>query len=89
MIAALSVPEHFLSFYFVCNDQIQISCCVITQNGESSRDLLLSVTNRKAFAPRGHSPLEPPFKTLNTLLPVTFSQLDPKLGVGWVKRFVL
>ena len=29
-------------------------CCVITQNGESSRDLLLSVTNRKALAPAGH-----------------------------------
>ena len=33
--------------------------CVITQNGESSRDLL-SVTNRIALAPRGHSPQEPP-----------------------------
>ena len=31
-------------------------CCVITQNGESSRDLLLSVTNRKALDPGGHSP---------------------------------
>ena len=31
-------------------------CCVIAQNGESSRDLLLSVTNRKALAPGGHSP---------------------------------
>ena len=28
MIAALSVPEHCLSFYFVCDDQIQISCAV-------------------------------------------------------------
>ena len=37
MIAALSVPELCLSFYFVCDDQIQISCAV--QNGESSRDL--------------------------------------------------
>ena len=27
--------------------------CVIRQNGESSRDLLLSVTNRKALAPVG------------------------------------
>ena len=26
MIAALSVPEHCLSFYFVCDDHIQISC---------------------------------------------------------------
>ena len=31
-------------------------CCVITQNGESSRDLLLSVTNRKALAPGGTAP---------------------------------
>ena len=55
-------------------------------NGESSRDLLLSVTNRKALAPRGHSPAEPPFKTLITLLPVTFSQLDPQLGVLVVEK---
>ena len=58
------------------------------QNGESSRDLLLSVTNRKALAPGGHSPPQPPFKTLITLLPVTFSQLDPQLGFGWGKRLV-
>ena len=55
VIAALSVPEHWLSFYFVCDDQIQISCAVC----------------------------------LIALLPVTFSQLDPHLGVGWDKRFVL
>ena len=84
MIAALSVPEHCLSFYFVCDDQIQISCAVGLENGESSRDLLLSVTNRKALAPGGHSPPDPhpPYKTFITLLPVTFSQLDPQLGVG-------
>ena len=62
---------------------------MITQNGESSRDLLLSVTNRKALAPGGHSPQEPPFRTLITLLPVTFSQLGPQLGVGCGKRLVL
>ena len=56
---------------------------MITQNVEPSRDLLLSVTNRKALAPGGHSAQEPPFKTLITLLPVTFSQLGPQLGVGW------
>ena len=58
-----------------------------TQNGESSRDLLLSVTNKKALASVGHSPSEPPFKTLITLLPATFSQrVDPQLGVlGWKK----
>ena len=48
MMAELSVPEHCLSFYFVC--------------------------------------VEPPFKTLITLLPVTFSQLDPQLGVVWGKK---
>ena len=52
VIAALSVPEHI---FLLCDDQIQISCAVITQNGESRRDLLLSVTNRKALAPGGHS----------------------------------
>ena len=52
------------------------------QNGESSRDLLLPVPNRKALAPGwGQSTPEPPFKTLITLLPVTFSQLDQQLGV--------
>ena len=61
-------------------------CCVIRQNEESSRDLLLSVTNRKALAPGGHSPAEPPLKTLITLLPVTFSQLDPQLGVLVVEK---
>ena len=65
-------------------------CCGITQNGESSSDLLLSVTNRKDLAPGGHSPPDPsPYKTFITLLPVTFSQLDPQLGVGWGKRLVL
>ena len=64
---------------------------MITQNRESSRDLLLSVTNRKALAPGGQSPppSQPPFKTLITLLPVTFSQLDLQLGVGWGKMLVL
>ena len=62
---------------------------MITQNGESSRYLLLSVTNRKALAPGGYSPPESPFRTLIALLPVTFSQLEPQLGVGWGKRLVL
>ena len=33
--------------------------CVITQNGESSHDLLLSVTNTKALAPGGTAPQSP------------------------------
>ena len=40
-------------------------CCMITQTGESSRDLLLSVTNRKALAPGSHNPPEPPLKHNN------------------------
>ena len=59
---------------------------MITQNGESSHDLLLSVTNRKALAPGGHSPPEPPFKTLITLLPVHFSKLDLQLGLLVVEK---
>ena len=90
VIAALSVPEHCLSFYFVCDGDDQI-----LQNGESNRDLLLSVTNRKALARLlgggggGHNPQSPPlhlFKTLITLLPVTFSQHDPQLGVLVVEK---
>ena len=64
-------------------------CCGITQNGESSCDLLLSVTNRKALCPPAPPPSSPPYKTFITLLPVTFSQLDPQLGVGCGKRLVL
>ena len=60
--------------------------CVITQNGESSRDLLLSVTNRKLWLLGGTAPAEPPFKTLITLLPVTFSQLDLQLGCWLWKK---
>ena len=66
-------------------------CCVITQNGESSRDLLLSVTNRKSFGswraqPTRAPPAPPPYKTFITLLPVTYSQLDPQLGVYLRKK---
>ena len=50
------------------------------QNGESNRDLLLSVTKRKLWLQA--QPPRAPFKTLITLLPVTFSQLDLQLGVG-------
>ena len=50
------------------------------QKGESNRDLLLSVTNRKLWLQA--QPPSAPFKTLITLLPVTFSQLDLQLGVG-------
>ena len=62
------------------------------QNGESSHDFLLSVTNRKALDPGGrggHSPHRAHLKTFITLLPFTSSQLDPQLGVGWGNRLVL
>ena len=71
----------------IAEDKVCDSC--IVNSSESSRDLLLSVTNRKALASGGHSPPEPPFKTLITLLPVTFSQLGPQLGVSCGKRLVL
>ena len=35
------------------NLNLHLLCCVITQNGESSRDLLLSVANRKTLARGG------------------------------------
>ena len=90
MIAALSAPKHYLSFYFVCDVQnSNFLRCVITQNADSSRDRLLSVTNRKALAPGGTAPKSPTLKYFITLLPVTFSQLDPQLGVGWGKRLLL
>ena len=46
-------------FYFVCDDS-DFLCCVITQNGESNLDLLLSVTNRKLWLQA--QPPEPPLK---------------------------
>ena len=64
------------------------------QNGESSRDLLLSVTNRKALAPGGGGgqPPEPPPRPLQNINYITtshFLTLDPQLGVGWGKSLVL
>ena len=67
------------------DDQIQISCAVWLRKMENlAMNFLLSVINRKALAPVWHplppSP-EPSFKTFITLLPVTFSQIDPQLRV--------
>ena len=81
--------------FLLCNDQIQISCVVRLRKTEN-----LAVTfcylwlTEKAWllgdtAPLPPPPPEPPFNTLITLLKVTFSQLDPQLGVGWGKRFVI
>ena len=68
---------------------------MITQNGESSRDLLLSVSNRKALAPGGHSPQtpppppRPPLKTLITLLPVTsLSHNSTRIWGCWLGKKV-
>ena len=62
------------------------------QNGESSRDLLLSVTNRKALAPwggGGQPPDPPPLQNINSITTSHFLTLDPQLGVGWGKSLVL
>ena len=37
----------------------------------------------------GDSPPEPPFETLITLLPVTFTTRPAVWGVGWGQRLVL
>ena len=48
-------------------------CCGITQNGESSRDLMLYVTNGKALAPGGHSPPDPAPHPLQNIYYITTS----------------
>ena len=63
VIAALSVPEHYLSFYFVCDDQIQISCAVWLRKMEN-----LAVTvyylwlTEKLWLMGGTAPQSPPLK---------------------------
>ena len=63
-------------------------CCGITQNGESSRDLLLSVTNRKALAPGGCAPQTP--HPLQNIYYITTSHfLTTRLAVGcWLRKKV-
>ena len=62
-------------------------CCGITQNGEYSRDLLLSVTNRKALAPVGAQPPRPhpppPYKTFTS----HFLTTRPAIG-SWLRKKV-
>ena len=89
MIAALSVPEHCLSFYFVCDDQIQISCAVGLRKMENLAATFCYLWLTEKLWLQGGCTPPPPYKTIITLLPVTFSQLDPQLGVGWGKRLVL
>ena len=45
------------------------------------------MTNRKALAPGGPPDPPSPYKTFITLLPVTFSQLDPAIGC-WLRKKV-
>ena len=53
VIAALSVPVlHLLTLSVITKFNFPVLCD--WQNGESSCDLLLSVTNRKALAPGGY-----------------------------------
>ena len=67
-------------------------CYGITQNGESSRDLLLSVTNRKLWLLGGTAPQTPP-PPLQNIYYITTSHFlttrPPQLVVGWGKRLVL
>ena len=62
-------------------------CCVIKQNGESSRDLLLSVTNRKALAPGGLCPSAPPFWNINYITTSHFLTTRPAVG-RWLGKKV-
>ena len=79
MIAALSVPEHWLSFYFICDDQIQISCAVGLRKMEN-----LAATFCYLWLTEKLWPLSPP-PNLQNIYYITTSQL----GVGWGKRLVL
>ena len=52
-----------IAYFFTLSvmTKFKFLCCLITLNCESSRDLLLSVTNRKALAqPHRAAPLPPP-----------------------------
>ena len=68
-----------------------ILCCGITQNGESSRDLLLSVTNRKALAPGAHSPPDPhpppPLQNIYYITTSHFLTTRPAIGC-WLRKKV-
>ena len=65
VISALSVPEHCLSFYFVCDNQIQISCAVWLHKMEN-----LAMTycylwlTEKLWLLGGTAPKRPPLKHL-------------------------
>ena len=59
---------------------------MITQNGESSRDLLLSVTNRKVLAPGGHSPPRAPLLNISYITTSHFLTTRPAVGCRLGKK---
>ena len=81
------VSSWALLIFSLCDDQIQIFCAVWFRKMENLAVTFCYLWLTEKLWLLG--PPEPPFKTLITLLPVTFSQLDPQLGVGWGKRFLL
>ena len=86
MIAALSVPEHCLSFYFVCDDQIQISGAVWLRSMENLTETFCYLWLTEKLAPPPLPPPPPPHENINYITTSRFSQLGPQLGVGWGKR---
>ena len=62
-------------------------CCVITQKEESSRDLLLSATNRKALAPVGHSPPKAPLQNIYYITTSHFLTTRSTIGC-WLRKKV-
>ena len=60
---------------------------MITQNVESSRDLLLSVTNRKALAPGGHSPQKAPLRNIYYITTSHFLTTRSAIGC-WLRKEV-
>ena len=93
MTTILIVEFHFffvsvslVSFSFVssilCSSLLSTSMTVISI-------INMAYDGKACYGLDLHSPPEPPFKTLITLLPVTFSQLGPQLGVGCGKSLVL
>ena len=90
MIAALSVPEQHLSFYFDCDDQIQISCVVGLRKMEN-----LAVTfcylwlTEKLWLLGGTAPPDPPFPLQNIYYITTSHFLTTRPAIGcWLRKKV-
>ena len=78
----MSDTDQMVLWYFVYDDQIQISRAVWLRKMENLAMIFCYLwLTEKLWLLGGTAPQSPPFKTLITLLPVTFSQLDPQLGV--------